>query len=243
MKWLLGLFIIASSVTAHAVKIEFPEEELAQESVYPVFDTPVAVKSKNVVTSKHFEASIFTGWTLNDAIVDPLNFGGTVTYHLNDIHAIELYATFFSASVSSYGEQLQAGAGFNLRSIDQVPKPSMAFMGSYQITPWYGKISLTKQTVWNMMIYGIGGVGLITFDNSDLINGTYNGGDSSILFDAGLGLKVYFTNKLSLITDLRYLFYQGPNPVHQGSGSPAPVVFKEHSVLNSIITIGVGYIL
>lgn len=240
MKWLLSILILIPALRAHAVRVEFPEEELAQESVYPVFDTPTAVKKKNVLTEKHFEVGLFAGWTLNDAIVEPLNFGGRGVYHLTDTSAIELFFTTFSSKLSTYGQQLQQGAGFGLNFIDQVPKPSYAFLGSYQITPYYGKISLTKQTVWNIMIYGTAGVGLVMFNTDDLVNAQWNGSDSSLAFSAGLGLKIYFTKKLSLISDLRYLFYQGPNPIYKGTTTP---VFEEHSVLNSVITVGLGYIL
>lgn len=36
-----------------AAKIQFPDEELAQESVLPVFDDSQAVKNRNVVTEKN----------------------------------------------------------------------------------------------------------------------------------------------------------------------------------------------
>ncbi len=241
MNWLLSLstvFFIATN--AHAVKVEFPDEELAQESVYPVFDTSTSVKKKNVVTENRFEAELFAGWTLNDSMVEPFNYGGAITYHLSDITGIELFFTTFSSKISGYAEELKSKPGYGMNFVDQVPKPQYAFLGSYHITPYYGKISLTKQTVWNIMIYGTAGIGLISFDTGDLTNATWNGGDSSLTFSAGLGLKIYFTNKLSLVSDLRYLFYQGPNPVYKSPSTPA---FEAHSVLNSIITVGMGYIL
>lgn len=231
MKQLLCILTLILGIKSYAADIEISEDELAQESVYPKFDTPTAVKKKNVMTDGKFEFALAAGWTLNDAINNPFGFGGMLTYHLTDIHALQIYSLFFSPSLSSYATQLQSNATFGLSQISQVPKQQYTVFGVYEITPYYGKISITKQTVWNIMIYGTAGVGVVGFQNANNIG-----------FSLGFGQKLYFSNKLSLVMDLRYLIYQGPNPIYS-TVDPAAPVFSNQPITNAIATIGLGYLL
>ena len=71
----------------------------------------------------------------------------------------------------------------------------------YQFTAWYGKISVTKNSIWNLSIYGLLGAGFVSFTDS-----------STVALNLGFGQKMYLTRNLALKTDLRFHFYQGPNP-------------------------------
>lgn len=226
----LGVLIILLALNSFADEIEFSEDELSQESVYPKFDIPVAVKKKSVNTDSKLELHVMGGWTLNDAINNPFGFGGILTYHLTDIHGLELYTLFFSSSLSSYATQLQANPTFGLTLIDQIPKPQYAIFGAYEITPYYGKISITKQTVWNLMLYGTLGGGMMAYQNANNFG-----------FSIGIGQKIYFSKQISLITDLRYLIYQGPNPIYNTVGANGPV-FSNQPVTNAVFSVGLGYI-
>ena len=223
------LIALLFSIESKAVKIQFPEEELASESVLPKFDNPDPVKNRNVVTKGKFELTGMMGWTLNDVFVDPLTFGGIATYHLTEIHAIQFYAGQFSSDVNDYPSQIQQETG----AVVTPPTPESTYLLAYQITPYYGKLSVTKQGVTNMSFYGTLGAG--TYQIS---------GDSNLALSAGLGTKVYLTNKFSLRMDYRWFFYEAKDPI--GTADPAGVDpvkdLGSRRQFNSILTVGAGYL-
>lgn len=82
---LVSLFV--SSIVS-AATIEFPEEELAKESVLPVFEGgTVAVKSRRVVTKEKFEIGPMMGMIFNEPFFSPLTYGIHAGYHGNEFHS------------------------------------------------------------------------------------------------------------------------------------------------------------
>jgi outer membrane beta-barrel protein len=225
---LIALFF---SIESQAVKIQFPEDELASESVLPKFDNPEPVKNRNVVTKGKFEVTAMLGWTLNDVFVDPLTMGGIVTYHLTEIHAIQFYANKFSSKINGYPAQIDQ------QTTTGIPNPAIpesAYLLAYQITPYYGKLSTTKQGVTNMSLYGTAGLG--TYQVS---------GAKNFALSAGIGSKVYFTKKLSLRIDYRWLFFKAEDPINQidtGSNGSIDKELPDRAQFNSILTVGAGYL-
>lgn len=223
------LLVLLFSIESQAVKIQFPEEELATESVLPKFDNPEPVKNRNVVTKGRFEITGMLGWTLNDVFVDPLTFGGMLTYHLTEIHGLQFYYNKFSSKVNDYPAQINEETGSTVRP----PTPESTMLLAYQITPYYGKLSTTNQGVTNMSLYGNLGIGTYTID-----------GDSNMALSAGLGAKVYFTKRVSLRLDYRWFFFEGRDPI--GVADPAgPDPEKDlgsRQQFNSILTVGAGFL-
>ena len=224
------LLVILFSVESKAVKIQFPEEELATESVLPKFDNPEPVKNRNIVTQKRFEISGMLGWTLNDVFVDPLTIGGMVTYHLTEIHGLQFYYGKFSSEVNDYPSQINNETGASIRP----PTPESTMLLAYQITPYYGKLSTTNQGVTNMSFYGTLGVGTYTIS-----------GENGFAMSAGLGSKVYLTKRFNLRVDYRWFFFEGKDPIGEADKPGGPVTYKDmgsRQQFNSILTLGAGFL-
>ncbi len=232
------VFLLATLLTssfAHAVDIQFPEEELARESVYPVFDNPTAVKRRNVVLENRVEFGLYGGWSLNDALADPMTGGLMIAYNFTEIHAFQLQGGVFSTSKSQYvsgiEEKLPASGG----DLKYIPQPKYLVMGNYQITPFYGKLSITKQTVMNLSLFATAGLGTIAI------------GDSSYMaFSLGIGQKLYFTDRIGLRADLKMLIHQAPNTLSTVHVGPDPVpnsYYTNHTVNNGMLTVAAIYIL
>lgn len=198
--FILGL-LISSSVFAD--RITFPEEELAAESVLPIFEKPDTVLNRNILTKGRFELGLGGGLALNDAFYNPLNYGLTASYHFNETHGVQLVGQFFADGLSTYGLQLQRGEGLSGDRFDPslAPSPNSVFLANYQLTAFYGKISLTKQTVANLTLHGLLGAGVVQMD-----------GVSPVAINVGFGQKFYFTKWLALRIDLSMLIFQGPDP-------------------------------
>ena len=209
--------------------IKFPEEELARESVVPIFDQPEAVKKRNVVTAKKLELGIFGGWTLNDAFFSPLNGGLWTTYHFNEIHGLQLMGSMYVNETSSYAQQLDQEWSLKFQ---YTPQPQYMVLAAWEVTPFYGKMSITKQMVANLSVYATAGVGTITV-----------GKNNALAFSLGLGQKVYFSKKTGIKADMRALMFSAPNPVswrdlENATAEPDESVFEQHMVTNLLASLG-----
>ncbi|MCC7406172.1 MAG: outer membrane beta-barrel domain-containing protein [Bdellovibrionales bacterium] len=232
------LFVGCLSVNGNAETIEFPTEELASESVLPVFDKVENVKNRNVVTAKRIEVGGGIGFNLMDAFYNPMNFHGSVSYHFDEIHGINAAAAFWMSGLSNYGEQLKNGEGLDGDFFDpsRAPSPKYMLMGNYQYTAYYGKISLSKQMVMNLSLFGLAGLGTIAI-----------GDQNKIALNFGIGEKFYFTKNLALRLDLRMLLYRGPDPTTRRllptDSEYEASAFGETTFFHTMLTFGLVYLL
>ncbi len=178
-------------------EVRLPKEELATESVLPVFDGAPVVKNRIVSLEDSFEIGFFAGFNLNEPFYSPLSAGGTLSYSFTESSAFNIWGTFFFADQSTYAKDLDAAFAINL---EKAPKPEYVITGNYQFTTHYGKMSITKDLVMQLSLYFFAGGGIIN----------YTGGSFPVL-NGGLGQKFYFTKNFAIRFDLRGLLYQGPN--------------------------------
>ncbi|MBK8204652.1 MAG: outer membrane beta-barrel domain-containing protein [Bdellovibrionales bacterium] len=235
----LYLFLAVIFATpSYADTIEFPEDELASESVLPVFDKLANVKNRNVVTEKRIELGGGFGFNLMDPFYNPLNFHGSVSYHFDEIHGVNLAAAFWQSGLSSYGEQLRKGEGLDGDYFDasRAPHPKYMFMANYQYTAYYGKISYSKKLVMNLSMFSLAGVGMIGLDDQ-----------SVVALNVGVGEKFYFTPNLALRLDLRALIYRGPDPTTKRLLPTDPIhpssAFDEGTFIHALMTLALVYLL
>jgi outer membrane beta-barrel protein len=235
---LLSTFLCSHA--AFAETIEFPEEELATESVLPVFDNPVSVKSRNVQTTKRFELGPQIGSHVSEPFYNPLNFGGTGTYHIDEIHGVNFFATVFGSGLQESGKSLKNIQGVsNKINLEYGPHTQWMSLISYQHNAFYGKISLTKEAVMNLSLYGLAGIGAVNI-----------GGKVFPAATVGLGQNFYITKSLALRLDMRFLVYQGPN-VAGGPNNPlidatadVPVdQFQKRMFISSLLSGGVTWLI
>jgi outer membrane beta-barrel protein len=242
--FVLAALSLALPVAAFAADtIEFPEEELASESVLPVFDHPVAVKSRSVSTARRIELGAMGGYSLTEPFFNPVSFGLTGTYHLNEEHGINIFGNFFMEGLNEYGKQLNPipnakdnnGNPINA-NIQYAPAPKYLLLASYQYTGFYGKLSLTKDSVMNLGIYGLLGVGMMGI-----------GDTSKPVVSVGVGQKFYLTKAFALRFDLRFLMYQGPDPVSRALDQKTAVqpanYFEDKMNFSTLVSFGAIFLL
>ena len=155
--------LISVSVYAQTEKeIEVPDDELAKESVYAVFEDAISVKNRNVISAKRFDIGIFGGLALTEPIFNTMKFGLAGNYHLSEDHSVGLIFTINNSGLSRDAQEIKNT--FNLDYM-RAPKPKMSIFGDYNYKPFYGKLSITKNTVINTTIYGSLGLGMVQFDH------------------------------------------------------------------------------
>lgn len=227
---ILGLFcVILFSFQAMAVTIEFPEEELAQESVLPVFDNAVAVKSRTVPTAGRFELGLAGGFALNEPFFNTSRFGGHIGYHFNETHGFILAGQLYQDGLGNNGKglagtDLDNGPNQLFLRMEFAPQPKYHVFANYQITPYYGKISVFKNFVMNLSLYGLFGLGAVDV-----------GGETTPALNIGLGQKFYFNKRWGIRADLGLMAYEGVNFFVGSDGGPSPLEDTSTSTADDVI--------
>ncbi len=196
---LATLFVSLPAIAAE--EIELPEEELAKESVLPVFDKTVVVRNRAVTLSNRFEASLSLGLNLLEPFYTNYVYGFGGAYHFDEMHGVSVSAMFLQTDLSSNAKSLKNGDG-----IDTPYDPSLGpaieslLFANYQLTAYYGKISVAKKKAMNLSLYGLAGLGLVNWSDS-----------SNFALNAGFGQKLYFTPNVAFRMDLNLAIFQGPD--------------------------------
>ena len=245
-KSLMTIIFLLSSL-AHAVdEIEVPDDELAKESVLPVFDSVVSVKNRNVSTAGRFDFGIFGGLALTEPINNTTKVGLELNYHLNENHSLGANFTMNSSGLSKDAQGLKNDFALDF---NRAPKPQSTMMLDYNYSPFYGKMSVTKEGVMNTTIYGSGALGLVKYEHK-----------SFPAIAIGIGERFYFSHRFSLKVDLRVFAHQAPIPFQKGAmcdgslglcnggvgPSPQPVPalssFNERLTYTTNLQIGANYL-
>ena len=237
--YVLFCILFLSSFTSSAVQIRFPEEELASESVLPLFNPSQTVLNRKITLKHQFEFGASASFGLDEPFYSPTYATGQFSFYFTEIHGLNFSGTYFFPFRSSIGEALSKGVGleqgrtFNVWAL---PYPQMMGFLSYQYTPYYGKISLTKKGVLNLSIYGFAGPGVIIF----------NSGGKELAGTIGVGQKLYFSKWFALRGDIGFYGYYGPSPaktnLNQKANDSIPYNAlkpeNKNFIINLVVSIG-----
>ncbi len=202
----LSLILLVGPI-AEAKKIRLSEDELSKEAIMPVFDEKIVIKNRRVVHKNKVEIGLFGGNVMSEAIYDPLTFGASLAYHMDNTHGIFATLGLYQDKLSSNGERLKNGqviptSGGMPKYFDASRAPQKEFMiaGHYQYTAYYGKVSLTKESVMNLSLYGLLGGGAYLMD-----------GLVAPMINLGVGQRFYFTKSIAFRLDLLLSSFYGPD--------------------------------
>lgn len=197
---ILGLVLVfAAAEGVQAKPLAFPEEELAKESVLPVFDVPNSVRNRNVPVANKVEFGVFAGAVTDEPLFKQLQYGVVGTYHFNEFHGLNFTFAQMEKGIGTYAEQLKNDPTVGL-DITNAFGPQSYALANYQYTAFYGKLSILKKLVINTHIYGLGGLGAVLYD-----------GQSALALSAGLGQRFYLWPNLALRFDLKWVRFSGPD--------------------------------
>lgn len=232
--------LIFSKMSFASEYVEVPIEELAKESVLPVFDQTVAVKSRNIKTQEKIDIGLFYGMAMTEPIQNVSKLGMSAYYHLDENQAIGAFLTMNSSGLSTYANQLKEvkGADGSTIKLDltRAPIQKSALMLDYNVKAYYGKMSLSKNTVFNLSLYGTGAIGLVQFSHK-----------SFPAIALGLGQKFYFSKNFSFRFDMRLYAHNAPIPFladHTRVEQPAAPHsdYKDRLTLTTNLDAGISYL-
>ena len=220
------IFFVFSS---EAVDIRFPDEELASETVLPLFEPEHMVLNRNITLKYRFEAGAGGTFGLDEPFYFPFYATGFASFYLSEVHGLSLTGTWLPPYYSSAGDDLAGkdpnniicdkeekdeqdqilrdASGkvsclkYKLLDVHRLPYPQLMFFFNYQYTPYYGKISLTKKIVMNLSLYAFAGPGMIVFNENTRL----------FAFNMGIGQRIYLLRHLALRTDIGFYGYYGPD--------------------------------
>lgn len=218
------------SVSVFAEKIELPEEELARESVLPVFEKTTAVLNRAVETKKRFQLGLSGGLEINEPFYSDYIYGLMGAYHFTEVHGMNVQFQMWNPGLSSYGEQIKTEENLDP---SLAPQPRWSVAGNYEFIAYYGKISLSKQTVMNLNLFANIGAMYVNIEDR-----------STIGLNLGLGQTFFMSKSAGIRLDLKTLIFKAPNPASVAAGSnPTASSFSEDTQVNNQITASLIFIL
>lgn len=198
----LPLGIVPPALSAEAIR--FDNEELSQETVLPKLGDVPVVMERHIQMARKIELSPGFGFNFTEPIYNPLKYHFGFGYHWSEVSGILLqYTKWATGKNSQYANQLE-GDGIGLK-LDRIPAIDSSIFINYETRLFYGKMSLTKNTVVNVHFYPLFGLGTTKY-----IHKSYFGGN------VGIGSKFYFSKNFALRADFYFQFIQGPNPFSPG---------------------------
>lgn len=234
-KIFLVLALFGAPLRAAAEVIELPEEELAKESVLPVFEKPVSVRNRNVMTAGRVDANLSYGLALSEPIANVSRFGVSLYYHTSENNAFGLLYAKNGGGLSMYANQLNDK--YNL-DFNRVPLPKQTIMGDWNWKMYYGKMSITKATTFNFSLYSTLAAGVVQYPHK-----------SFPAIAPGLGQKFYFGKNFALRFDLRLQMNNAPIPFLAGRlrtvpNDPTPDYseFQERLTYTTLLDAGLSWL-
>lgn len=235
-KMILIAFILSLGTSAFAQEaVEVPEDELARESVTPVFDNTVSVKNRNVNKEGSFDVGVFGGLALTEPIANTTKLGFEINYHFAEEHSLGAFFTINNSGLSKDAQSLKDSPDFKL-DFNRAPKPKNSMMLDYNYTPFYGKLSVTKEGVINTTIAGLLSAGVVKYEHK-----------SYPAIALGIGQRFFFGNHFSVKLDFRLFAHNAPIPFKKGSmreTDPVPELssFDERITYTSNLQLGINYL-
>ncbi len=230
---LLTLILAPIAKVWSADVVELPPEELARESVTPVFDKNESVKNRVVVTEGAWDMGLFGGLAMTEPIFNVSKIGLQFYYHPSESHAFGLILAKNSNGVSSNAQQLQSKYGVDF---SRAPQADFQALLDYNLKMFYGKMSVSKWVNFNTTLMTTMSAGAIKYTHK-----VYPA------FAVGLANKFYFTPAWAFRFDLRLIANNAPTPILKGRIKETERVpdyseFQERMHYSTNLEFGVSYL-
>ena len=226
-----------------AFQIRFPDEELASESVLPLIVPTRVVLNRNISLKYKVEIELGGSFGLDEPFYFPVYGLGGIAFHFTEKHAVSITGVYFPPLRSLSGKDLAEGKGLKEgKAFDplKAPYPNMMSFLNYQYTPYYGKLSLSKNWVMNLSIYGFVGSGILVFNHSEV----------TAVGNLGIGQKLYFNKWFGIRGDLGFYGYYGPATAKLDLGSSVEGIRydqiepkNKRLIINAIVNVGLIFLI
>ncbi len=209
----LLLFFLCFPFSVESKEIRFPDEELAPESVLPVFEnnTKSTMNRRVQLKNKLGVSGSFLG-RMDEPFLHPVTLSGAVEFFFNETHGVRISSFYFWPGLSNIGLSTATQTRDYSIAFDpgKIHHPQLGFFFSYALAPFYGKISLATNLVANLNLSMYFGLGALALDYD-----VQHPSDEAWTY-AGLvelNQKVFIGRRFYLHGSLSFLIYHAPNPI------------------------------
>lgn len=209
---LVLVFVWTPKIFAKSKKeIKYDPSQFATETVLPSLDNMTAVLGRAINFTDRVELSLMFNYNMSEAIYNPMGASGHLSYHFNNIHSLGVEIGYHLDGLSPGGINLRddviivsggggastGNTGFDGGLTDQ---KNYSFNLRYEFDAYYGKISLAKDAVMNMSLFGILGAGAYMM-----------GSEMFPMATLGFGQKMFISKNVAIRIDLVARLYNGPD--------------------------------
>ncbi|OFZ29139.1 MAG: hypothetical protein A2622_13940 [Bdellovibrionales bacterium RIFCSPHIGHO2_01_FULL_40_29] len=209
-KLIFTILVLLLSLSSNAVEIQFPQEELPNESFPPQLDSPQAVISRKLTFTKRFEPQVSYGWLLDEPFYQSGYVAAGLGYSWSEFHNITVRYLSWNKGLSDYSNQF---ASTNARlQFDRSHGPESGYSLAYHNRFLYGKVSFSKNWITPITLSAIYEGGMINY-----------GGKTLPFGGVGLGNAWYFSKNWSFDIGIRIYLRQVLDPLSADLRAALPV--------------------
>jgi outer membrane beta-barrel protein len=171
-----------------------------QEEIY-------AVQQIYALRNHRFEINPSANFSLNDPFVSHTGFGLSMNYWISNVLAVGVTGVFFQGLNASSDVNYFVGRSAEL--VVPINEYQLAAAVNFSYVPLYGKFSMFNRFIFHWDMYLTAGVGIMRTRPIPAVDPEVRTFDwnTRILFDAGLGFRVFVSRSVAITAELRNFIY------------------------------------
>lgn len=196
----------SGSGSGGGLQLDVPGGEVTAQR-HPFREEIAAVTQIFALRYHRLELSPNANFSLNDPFVAHTGFGLTANYWISNVLAVGLTGVFFQGLNAPSDVNLFVGRSTGL--VVPINEYQLAAAVNFSYVPLYGKFSMFSRYIFHWDLYVSAGVGLMRSRPIAAIDPEIRTFDwnNAILFDANLGLRIFFSRSVGLTLELRNFIY------------------------------------
>lgn len=166
-----------------------------------------AVQRIYALRNHRFEINPSANFSLNDPFVQHTGFGLSMNYWISNVLAVGVTGVFFQGLNSSSDVNYFVGRSAEL--VVPINEYQLAAAVNFSYVPLYGKFSMFNRFIFHWDMYLTAGVGIMRTRPIPAVDPEVRSFDwnTRILFDAGLGFRVFVSQSVAITAELRNFIY------------------------------------
>lgn len=194
-----------------------------------------AVQQISALRNHRLEISPNANFSLNDPFVSHTGFGLTLNYWISNVLAVGITGVFFQGLNSPSNVNLFVGRSAGL--VVPINEYQLAGAVNFSYVPLYGKFSMFSRFIFHWDLYVSAGVGIMRSRPIPAIDPEVRHFDwnTSILFDAAIGARVFVSRSVGITLELRNLIYpEQLENLRTTSTTPNPLLERDPATGNTL---------
>lgn len=209
-----------TAATSTQLQVTVPGGEV-QAARHPLNEEIYALQRIYALRHRRFELNPHANFSVNDPFVQHTGFGLTANYWISNVLSVGVTGIFFQGLNASSDINYQVGRSTQL--VVPINEYQLAASLNFSYVPLYGKFSMFSRFIFHWDMYLTAGVGIMRTRPIPAVDPevrTFDWG-TRILFNAGLGVRVFVTRSVGITAELRNYIY--PELLENTNISPVEV--------------------